>query len=169
MTEKRGDRVYTPDWVAADMVRFFAPAGRVLEPCKGNGAVLKHLPPDTEWCEIDEGRDFLGWIKRADWILTNPPFSKLRAFLRHAFKLADNVVFLIPARNLFSGYGTVREAVKAGLRMRNIRWYGTGASLGFPMGNAIAAIHWQRGYDGPVTETFVEDESTAQASLDLVA
>jgi hypothetical protein len=165
MSEKRGDRVYTPDRVAIDLVRFFAPSGRILEPCCGDDAILKHLPAGAMWCEIEKGRDFFRFDELVDWIITNPPFSKLRDFLRHAFRISRNVVFLIPARNLFSGYGTVREAVNAGLRMKNIRWYGTGASLGFPMGNAIAAIHWERGYAGPVIETFVEDERIADQVL----
>jgi hypothetical protein len=53
-----GDVVYTPDWVARDMVEFFKPSGRILEPCKGDGVFLKYLPPHAEWCEIQEGRDF---------------------------------------------------------------------------------------------------------------
>ena len=34
------DVVYTPDWVAKDMVEFFKPSGRILEPCKGDGVFL---------------------------------------------------------------------------------------------------------------------------------
>lgn len=161
--EKRGDRVFTPDWAAADMVRFFAPSGRILEPCSGDGALLKHLPPGTDWCEIDRGRNFFDWHEAVDWIISNPPYSKLRPFLKHAFEIANNVAFLVPARNVFSGYGTVREAKNFG-RMKNIRWYGTGGLLGFPMGNAVAVIHWERGYAGPATETFVEDERDPIAS-----
>ena len=151
----------TPEWAAKDMVAFFRPSGRVLEPCRGDGAIFKHLP-DAEWCELDEGRDFFDWSGSVDWILTNPPYSKLRPFMRHAFRLAKDVALLIPARNLFSGYGTVREAKSFG-RMKHIRWYGTGARLGFPMGNAIAAIHWQRGHAGKCSESFYEDEATACA------
>lgn len=156
-SDKRGDRVYTPDWAAADMVRFFQPSGRILEPCCGDGALLKYLPVDAEWCEIDKGRDFFMWENPVDWIISNPPYSKLRPFMRHAFSIANSVAFLVPARNVFSGYGTVREASSFG-KMKNIRWYGTGGHLGFPMGNAIAAIHWERGYAGSCRETFIEDE-----------
>jgi hypothetical protein len=145
------------------MVEFFAPAGRVLEPCKGAGAIFRYLPSGSAWCEIAEGRDFFAWHDHVDWIISNPPYSKLRPFLRHAFKVADNVAFLVPARNVFSGYGTVREAAGFG-RMKNLRWYGTGSRLGFPMGNAIATIHWQRGHSGACAETFV-DELTLSPSL----
>lgn len=154
---RKGDRVYTPAWCAADMVRHFQPQGEILEPCRGAGAILDHLPPNAHWCEIDEGKDFFLWRTQVDWIITNPPYSKLRPFMVHAFDVARNVVLLIPARNLFSGYGTVREAKRYG-NMKQLRWYGTGAALGFPMGNAIAAVHWQRDYHGPTDQSFYEDE-----------
>lgn len=152
-----GDVVYTPDWCARDMVEYFQPAGRVLEPCRGGGAFMRYLPPDAFWCEIAEGRDFFAWSDPVDWIITNPPYSLTREFLRHAIAVSDNVVFLLPARNIFSGYGTVRECAGWG-GMAAIRWYGTGARLDFPMGNAISAIHWKRGHSGSIRETFYEDE-----------
>ena len=155
-TTRRGDVVFTPDWCAQDMVEHFAPSGRILEPCRGAGAFMRYLPPDADWCELTEGRDFFLWWERVDWIITNPPYSKTREFLKHAISVADNVCFLVPARNIFSGYGTVRETKDFGA-MRAIRWYGTGGKLGFPMGNAIAAIHWQRGYVGPTEQSFYED------------
>jgi hypothetical protein len=152
-----GDAVWTPDWCALDMVRHFEPSGRILEPCRGGGAFTRCLPM-AEWCEITEGRDFFAWSYPVDWIITNPPYSLTREFLRHAMKVAANVVFLLPARNIFSGYGTVRECAGWG-GICQIRWYGTGSLLDFPMGNAIAAIHWKRGhFDGIIRETYFEDE-----------
>lgn len=152
------DVVYTPDWCAKDMVEYFKPAGRILEPCKGAGVFLKYLPPTALWCEISEGRDFFAWRDPVDWIITNPPWSRTREFLRYALTVADNIVFLVPARNIFGGYGTVRECHGWGA-MAAIRWYGTGNTLNFPMGNAIAALHWKRGHDSKtITETFYEDE-----------
>lgn len=156
---KQGDRVFTPDWAASDLVNFFSPSGRILEPCCGDGAILAHLPDSAEWCEIDKGRDFFLWRDPVDWVISNPPYSKLRPFLRHAFAIGKNVAFLVPARNVFSGYGTVREARYYG-KMKNIRWYGTGGRLGFPMGNAIAAIHWERGHSGDCRESFFEDDAS---------
>lgn len=138
------------------MVRHFCPVGRILEPCRGRGAFMRYLPAGTLWCEIMEGRDFFAWRDPVDWIITNPPYSLTRKFLRHAIEVSENIVFLVPARNIFSGYGTVRECARWGA-MAAIRWYGTGARLGFPMGNAIAAIHWQRGHQGIIRESFYED------------
>lgn len=154
-----GDAVWTPDWCAADMVDHFRPDGHILEPCRGGGAFMRHLPAGTAWCEITEGRDFFAWSDPVDWIMTNPPYSLTRQFLRHAIAVAKNIAFLLPARNIFSGYGTVRECAGWG-GMAAIRWYGTGSRLGFPMGNAIAAIHWQKNHQGLIRETFFEDDQT---------
>ena len=153
-----GDKVMTPAWAAADMVSHFAPSGRVLEPCRGEGAIYNLLPAGAKWCEIDEGRDFFAFSDPVDWIISNPPYDQTRAFMRHAFRLADNVVFLVPARNIVSGYGTVREMCGWG-GLAEIRWYGTGSRLGFPMGNAIAAFHWRRGNNSDTRQTFYEDDA----------
>ncbi len=154
---RSADEVYTPDWCAADMVRHFSPAGRILEPCRGGGAFMRYLPPDAMWCEIAEGRDFFAWNDPVDWIITNPPFSITHAFLRHAISVASEIVFLVPVRNLFSGYAKIRECSGWG-GLSAIRWYGPGSRLGFPMGNPIAALQWSRGKKGIVRETFYDDE-----------
>jgi hypothetical protein len=145
--EKKGDRVYTPEWAARDMVAHFRPSGRVLEPFRGGG-VFTSLLPDAEWCEIDEGRDFFAWSQPVDWIISNPPYSLTRDCFRHAYLLARDFVFLVPLRNIFSGFGFIREIHAFG-GMPEIRLYGTGGTLGFPMGNAVGAIHCRRSYQGP--------------------
>jgi hypothetical protein len=70
---------------------------------------------------------------------------------------------LLPVRNVFAGYGFVREVIGWG-GMAEIRWYGRGSALGFPMGNAVGAIHWKRGhFAGVIRETFYEDDRAARA------
>lgn len=145
----RSDRVMTPAWCAADMVEYFHPTGRILEPFKGAGVFLTYLP-SAAWCEVDEGRDFFDWRDPVDWIISNPPYSQTRPAFRHARVLAHDVVFLVPLRNIFSGYGFIRELRQEG-GIAAIRLYGTGSRLNFPMGNAIGAVHWQRNYIGPIT------------------
>lgn len=152
-SEKRGDRVFTPTWVARDMVEHFRPAGRILEPCKGAGAFLEVLPPDVAWCEIDEGRDFFAWSAPVDWVVSNPPYSLTRKWFRHSYTIAEHLLYLVPLRNVFSGFGFVREIYDFG-GIVEIRHYGTGGSVGFPMGNAIGAFHIQRGYGGTQRTTF---------------
>jgi hypothetical protein len=153
MTEKRGDIVYTPDWVARDMVEFFKPTGRILEPCRGSGAFMRFLPTGTDWCEITEGRDFFHWKAPVDWVISNPPYSLTRKWFNHTFAITREFAYLVPLRNVFSGYGFVREIYEWG-GIVNLRVYGTGGSVGFPMGNAIGAIHARKAYGGQCTMSF---------------
>lgn len=152
--EKRGDVVYTPDWCAEDIVRHFSPRGRILEPARGGGAFSRFLPPH-EWDEITEGRDFFSRGGEFDWVVSNPPYSMTREWFRHTYTLALNFVYLVPLRNVFSGYGFVKEIHQYGgiVELRN---YGTGGLLGFPMGNAVGAFHCRRGYKGETRFSFYE-------------
>lgn len=155
MSEKTGDVVYTPRWVAKDMIEHFQPLGSILEPCKGAGVFMEFLPPNAAWCEITEGRDFFGWTKSVDWTISNPPFSLMRKWFLHSYKVSNNVLYLIPAWKFFCSFGLVSSTRDFG-GIREIRYYGTGGSIGFPMGNAIGAFHIQRGYRGQTAFTFAQ-------------
>lgn len=154
-SEKRGDVVYTPPWVAADMIAYFSPKGTILDPCRGAGAFHSLLPEGSPWCEISEGRDFFLWKERVDWVIGNPPYSLTRPWFRHSYSIAENLLYLVPLRNIFSGYGFVKEIYAYG-GIVGMRLYGTGGRLGFPMGNAIGAIHVARGYSGPTDISFFD-------------
>lgn len=154
-SEKMGDVVYTPAWAAEDMIRHFRPSGRVLDPCKGAGVFLDYLPAGSEWCEITHGRDFFEWTQPVDWVVSNPPYSLTRPWFKHSYTVADHLLYLVPLRNVFSGYGFVREIYEFG-GIREIRLYGTGGKLGFPMGNAVGAMHIERGYVGAASFSFYE-------------
>jgi hypothetical protein len=140
------------------MIDRFKPAGRVLEPCKGSGVFMGLLPAGTEWCEIDEGRDFFKWTKHVDWVVSNPPYSLTRKWFRHSYEVATNLLYLVPLRNVFSGFGFVREIHDFG-GIVEIRLYGTGGSIGFPMGNAVGAFHIRAGYRGKTQFSFAENPS----------
>jgi hypothetical protein len=154
VSKKRGDKVYTPEWVALDMIQHFCPSGRVLEPCRGRG-VFTDLLPTAGWCELDEGRDFFAFEEPVDWVIGNPPYSLTRPWFRHTYKVAEQFVYLVPLRNVFSGFGFIREIYDYG-GIVEIRNYGGGARLGFPMGNAIGAMHCRRGYRGDTRVSFAE-------------
>jgi hypothetical protein len=141
------DVVYTPDWCAKDIVDWFKPSGSILEPCRGAGAFMRYLPPETQWCEIQEGRDFYDWQKRVEWIVSNPPFMQIPKWLRHSFRIADNIVYLIPARSIFFGPKLIKDIYDFG-GIKHMRHYGGGGKLNFPMGNAVAAVHFLRGWSG---------------------
>ena len=98
------DLVMTPPELAAAVIGHFAGrmTGMVLDPARGQGAFYDRFPTHLErdWCEITEGRDFLDWREPVDWVMTNPPWSRLRDFSRHAMRIAPSIVWLAPLTNL---------------------------------------------------------------------
>lgn len=148
------DVVCTPDDIAADIVRHFQPAGRILDPCRGDGAFYRYLPANAEWCEIEQGRDFFLWTQPVDWIIGNPPYAVFSDWLRHSFTLACDIVYLIPVNKVFNSY-TMMRSVAAWGGIKEIYTIGRGdtymlATVGF----AVGAVHLQRGYRGGMVTTF---------------
>lgn len=142
------DLVMTPTWLAKDIMAHFSVEGFYLDPCRGQGAFYdQYESPSKDWCELSEGRDFLLYEGKADWIVTNPPWSKMREFLVKGMQVADNVVYLTTINH----YTTKR-------RMADIRSMGFGLkeifcvptpdkpwpALGFQLG----AVHLQKSYEG---------------------
>ena len=83
-----------------------------------------------------------------DWIITNPPWSRLRHFLAKAMSTADNIVFL----SAFIHYGT--KARMADLRKYRYGWRSfvmvPEPKLNWPQsGFQLGAAHLQRDWEGP--------------------
>jgi hypothetical protein len=131
--------VMTPPALARQIVDYYQPSGVLLDPCRGDGAFFNAMlrwSNDVRWCEVSEGRDFLTWQEPADWIITNPPWSKFRPFLRHAMRLAPNIVFLSVMTH-FVTKARLRDITRAGfgiehpliVRTPKAPWPGSGFQL----------------------------------------
>lgn len=147
------------------LVDHFKPTGFCLDPCKGPRAPFYNaLPEPKDWCEIREGRDFLKWDKHVDWIMTNPAWSAgvYRAIARHAFKIADNVVFLLRWHTATSTYARDDDWLAAGHGWKEtvyLSWKDAGftdenGKPKSPEGFKLAAFHWQRGWTGGMKQTY---------------
>jgi len=79
------DIVYTPDFVSKQIIEFLNPTGLCLDPCKGDGAFLKYMPKNTDYCELREDRDFFLYNKRVNWVIGNPPYSVFEEFLFYSY------------------------------------------------------------------------------------
>ena len=146
------DNVYTPDWLAKDMVDFFKPTGICLDPCRGDGAFFRYLPAGSDWCESEEGRDFYAWTKKVDWVIGNPPYSHLLAWIRYSFTIAKNVVYLIPYHRVTTS-SEFMDTVDNWGGLVHVRRYGTGHDAGFPFGHALVAVHYRRGFHGKMGQS----------------
>lgn len=139
------DIVMTPPNIAKRIIEHFNPEGTMLEPCRGDGAFWQYMP-GAKWCEIREGRDFFHWTEPIDWIITNPPFSNIEEFMKHAFFLAKNTVFLIPAHKPFSSWRRMRAILKYGGIKELILI--KGQQCNFPFRYPYGIFHFQKGYNG---------------------
>lgn len=146
------DRVMTPRPLAKAIIDHFDPKGAILDPCRGTGAFYDQLPISSrEWCELDEGRDFLTHpLKHYDWTITNPPWSLIRPFLRRAMEVSDNVVFLCLV-NAFFMRARLRDMDEADFGIREILFVDTPPKPWPQTGFQLGAVHVQRGYHGAVT------------------
>lgn len=146
---------FTDTELARDIIQHFKPSGRCLEPFKGGGAFYDHLPPGAAYCEIEEGLNFFDHHDPVEWIVTNPPFSNLTEVFAHAFHLSENCVFLIPISKYFSSMPRLQLARAYG-GCAEMLHVGTGRDIGFNIGFPFAALHFKRGYCGPIRESYLE-------------
>jgi hypothetical protein len=155
---KTNDDVQTPPVLCRRLICHFDPQGKVMEPCRGAGNFYNDLVQwssvtEVTYCEIKEGRDFFDYAgPRVDWIITNPPFSKARKFALRAFEVADNVVFLITLNHALGLKARWRDVTEQGFGVRQFVLLDTPAKeTGWPpAGFQLGAVHWQRGYCGPI-------------------
>jgi hypothetical protein len=142
------DVVYTPRWLSRAIIDHFRPTGTCLDPCAGDGAFYDYLPAaGRDWCEIEQGRDFLAYQGRVDWCVGNPPYSRLLEWIRFSFKVAENIVYLVPLHRVMASAEFLADVQEWG-GLRQVLLCGTGTRAGFPFGHALAAVHYQKDWQG---------------------
>ena len=144
------DLVMTPPELAAVVIGHFAGrmSGTVLDPARGQGAFHDRFPAclARHWCEITEGRDFLDWHEPVDWVMSNPPWSRLRDFSRHAMRIAPNIVWLAPLTNLTTK-ARLRDLDEAGFGIAELVLIDT--PKGWPQsGFQLVAAWLRKGHSG---------------------
>jgi len=148
---KRNDCVQTPTELARKLVEHFKPPGKILEPCRGEGNFLSVLPESTLWCEELEGKDFFSFKEKVDWIITNPPYSKMRRFIQHSMNVSDNIVFLTTINHLWLK-ARLGDIKKAGFGIKEILICDTPKT--FPQsGFQIGCFYLKKNYVGDIKFT----------------
>ncbi len=148
---KSDDDVMTPLSLCKRIVDYLNPDGTILEPCKGTGNFLNFLPKDrTDYCEMKEGKPFENYEEKVDWIITNPPWSKMRIFLEKSCQVANkHIVFLITVNHVFTK-ARIRITKQYNFGLKEILYIETPKEFP-PMGFQIGIIHWEKNYTGTVT------------------
>ncbi|WP_255413789.1 helix-turn-helix transcriptional regulator [Pseudorhodobacter sp. MZDSW-24AT] len=142
------DLVMTPAPQAGAIITHFSEQlyGSILDPARGQGAFFDQFPANLShhWCELAEGLDFLEWKRPVDWIITNPPWSRLREFTRHAMTVADNIVWLAPIVNMTTK-ARLRDLDQFGFGIAELLLIDTPKS--WPQsGFQLAAVHLRKGH-----------------------
>lgn len=151
------DVVYTQSIIAESIIQTLKPAGKILDPCKGDGSFYDMFPSSEElfYCEITEGKDFYNFHQKVDWIIGNPPYSIFLEWLQHSFKISDNVAYLVPTNKIFQSWKIMNLIQEYG-GIKTMLVYGSGNLLNFPFGFSVGVFHFQRGYHGLVDLQFVK-------------
>ena len=141
------DVVYTPRNISQAIIRSLNPSGLCLDPCKGDGAFFDYLPIGSEYCELEEGTDFLHYNKKVDWIIGNPSYSIFLEFLQHSFEISDNVSFLVPTNKVFQRQ-VIMDMINDYGGLKSVIVYGSGNLIGFPFRFSVGNFHFEKGYKG---------------------
>ena len=136
----------TPEYLAKEIIEHFNPTGRILDPCRGEGAFYDNYPGDDNGGVNLVRKDFLQYQKKVDWIITNPPWSKIQQFLAHGMVIADNIVYPHNYQSLHYKR-RIRDMREHGFALKEIcsnvpTPKESLAQLGFQ----LAAVHTQRDY-----------------------
>lgn len=107
------------------------------------------------WCEIKEGRDFFDFKTPVEWIISNPPYSKFTDVMQHSYKIAKNIVYLIPLNKIVSSWGRVLDLEKFG-GIKKI-WIFPAGKANFPFGFPACAVWIQQDYKGPIETQLWKD------------
>jgi hypothetical protein len=164
LAQKNGnDCVFTPQPLARAIVHHFKPNGVLLDPCSGEGVFRDEMywfsenDPNqlVDEFEISRGTDFLAGDclgRKYDWVVTNPPWSQLRAFLKRSMEVSDNVVFLCLTNALFYN-GRQDDIAAAGFGIREIARVKQPRKPWPQTGFMLSANWLQRDWDGPASMT----------------
>jgi hypothetical protein len=148
------DLVMTPEWLSKEIIKHFNPSGSILDPCKGNGAFYNNFDTDNkDWCELEEGIDFLAYSKKVDWIITNPPWSKMQQFLEHGMRLSNNIVYLTTI-NHYTTKKRIRDMRNYGFSIAEIYCVPTPSKPWPQLGFQLGAIHTKKDYSGDIKMTY---------------
>jgi type I restriction-modification system DNA methylase subunit len=92
------DEFFTPELLAKKLIEMvnFNKEDIILSSAYGTGNFYKHFPKNKKFT-----KDFFNWNERVDWIIDNPPYSKLDNWLDHSADVCDKgFAYLLGLHNI---------------------------------------------------------------------
>ena len=80
------DELYTPIPLVVECIKYvyLVPVDVVLDSAYGTGNFYNNYPSFTKNLYTE---DFFNFNEKVDWIITNPPYSKIDKYLEHSCKI----------------------------------------------------------------------------------
>lgn len=143
------DCIFTPRCLAKSIIDYFNPKGVICDPCMGDGAFFDQFPKSEElyWCEITKSVDFFNFDTKVNWIISNFPWSKYRAFLKHSMELSDNIVSLQMINAIFMR-ARLRDIQEMNFGIKQILFIDHPPKPFIQTGIQLGVIHLQKKYNG---------------------
>lgn len=92
LVSKDNDIVFTKPEMAKKLISLipYAEEDTWIEPCRGKGAFYNLMPLNSQWCEINEGRNYFNYdFGKVDITVSNPPFVPRKLFIRFHERAMD--------------------------------------------------------------------------------
>ena len=136
MTARPRDKWFTPEAAALPVMDLIPPGTEVVEPCAGDGALVRHLP-QLNWtvvADIDPdapgmlARDALAWQPDRH-VVTNPPYTPAiaRELMSHWLQGDRGMTLLIPSDWLCNKwFGPYAQHVSRIRPVGRVSWIGNG-------------------------------------------
>lgn len=132
------DVFYTPKKLALQLISLIdiEENETILDPFRGEGAFYNNFPKckSKGWAEITEGKDFFILNNKYDWLISNPPFSKLSNVLLKSCALSNKgFAYIIPSHSL--SHRRILKCAEFGFHLNKIIYFKNPKNwgLGFQM------------------------------------
>jgi type I restriction-modification system DNA methylase subunit len=127
------DEFFTPPKLAQKLIEL-VPLKRfdiVLDPARGSGNFFNNFPDYT----VNQAtNDFFNFTKKQNWLITNPPYSKLDEWLKHSCEIATKgFAYLFGLHNLTPKRLEMCEKMGFGITKiylcKVFKWFGISAFI----------------------------------------
>jgi hypothetical protein len=151
---RKNDAYYTPQLAIDALLTVEKFTGAIWEPAQGDGRIvrtLKRAGYDAFGTDLETGTDFLVTVKKAENIVTNPPFTLKTEFIRHSQECARRKIALLVPLSTLSGIKRSRLFQDRAFPLRTVYIFAKRLTFD-PYGEAAAGwFIWERGFRGKPT------------------
>lgn len=133
--KRPNDIIYTPDELSKDCISIIdiKESDFLLDPFLGKGSFYNNYPEvnKKDWCEIEKNKDFFKYQNNVDWIISNPPFSKLNDILIKCCSICNKGFGLIVLCTALT-IKRINFCKSKGFIITKIMWFNVKSWFGFP-------------------------------------